>query len=284
MLDCCRPTRCPWHGLRGRSDIRHAAVLTLKIKTDSAAIEDMDGRTPLLLLPGLLNDAELWAAQVRDLTDIADPHVADLTLDDSVGAMAARALASAPPRFALAGLSMGGYVAFEILRRSPERVTRLALLDTSAAADTPARAARRRSAMDSLRLGRFVGVTSRLLPQLVHADHVTGPVGDAVRAMAARVGGEAFLRQQHAILTRPDSVALLASIEVPTLVAVGDSDQLTPPSEARIIRDGVADAVFHCFERCGHLPPLEAPADVSRTLRTWLRSARSITRARRWSG
>lgn len=230
----------------------------------------MTDRVPLLLLPGLLNDAALWAAQVRDLVDVADARVADLTLDDSVTAMAARALEQAPPRFALAGLSMGGYVAFEILRQAPERVERLALLDTSPAADSPERAAQRRAAMDSLRLGRFLGVTGQLLPQLVHPDHVAGPVGNAVRAMAARVGGTAFLRQQQAILDRPDSTGLLASIRVPTLVAVGDSDRLTPPGEAWLMRDGIPGARVHCFARCGHLPPLEKPDETSAVLRTWL--------------
>ncbi len=230
----------------------------------------MTDRQSLLLLPGLLNDAVLWAAQVEALRDVAECHVADLTRDSSVAAMAARALATAPPRFALAALSMGGYVAFEILRQAPERVTRLALLDTSTTPDSAERAAQRRAAMNSLRLGSFLGVTGRLLPQLIHPDHVDGPVGDTVRAMAARVGGEAFLRQQQAILDRPDSTALLPTIAVPTLVAVGDGDRLTPPADAHLMRDTIPDAAFHCFERCGHLPPLEKPDETSAVLRRWL--------------
>lgn len=230
----------------------------------------MAERVPLLMLPGLLNDAALWKAQVRDLADVAVAQVADLTRDDSVAAMTARALVAAPPRFALAALSMGGYVAFEIMRQAPQRVTRLALLNTSAKPDSPERAAQRRAAMDSLRLGRFLGVTGRLLPQLIHRDHVDGPVGEAVRAMAARVGGNAFLRQQQAILDRPDSTGLLSRIAVPTLVAVGDGDQLTPPSDAYLMRDAIPGATFHCFARCGHLPPLEKPDETSVVLRAWL--------------
>ncbi|MFV3440479.1 alpha/beta fold hydrolase, partial [Mycobacterium tuberculosis] len=101
-------------------------------------------------------------------------------------------------------------------------------------------------------LGRFLGVTGRLLPQLVHPDHVEGPVGDAVQAMAARVGGDAFLRQQRAILGRPDSRPLLPRIAVPTLIAVGDGDRLTPPAEAHAMHAALPAAQFHLFHSCGH--------------------------------
>lgn len=230
----------------------------------------MSDRTPLLLLPGLLCDARLWRDQVAGLADVADPQVADLTRDDSLSAMARRALADAPPQFALAALSMGGYVAFEILRQAPERVARLALLATSASPDTAERAAHRRAGMSSLQHGRFVGVTRRMLPQLVHPDRVETPLGDDVRAMAERVGGEAFLRQQTAILGRPDSRPLLASIRVPTLVGVGDADVLTPPAESRAIFRAIPGASLHVFGRCGHLPAMERPAMTTALLRGWL--------------
>jgi len=226
--------------------------------------------TPLVLLPGLLCDSALWAQQMRDLGDLAACVIPDLTRDDSIEAMAARVLVAAPPRFALAGLSMGGYVAFEILRQAPERVTRLALFSTGAAPDTPERAQARHRAIESLKLGRFVGVTSRLLPQLVHPSRIATPVGEAVTAMAKRVGGEAFVRQQQAILGRPDSRPVLATIKVPTLVAVGDADVLTPPAEAQAIHAGIAGARLHVLEACGHLPALETPDATSRLLRTWL--------------
>ncbi|MFE1603263.1 alpha/beta fold hydrolase [Methylobacterium sp. ID0610] len=225
---------------------------------------------PLLFLPGLLNDAVLWRAPIDALADVAAAAVADLTLDDSIAAMGQRALAAAPPRFALVGLSMGGYVAFEILRQAPERVARLALLDTSAAPDPPERVIARRRGMASLAVGRFAGVTTRLLPQLVHASHVHGPVGEAVKAMAERVGGAAFLRQQEAILTRPDSRPLLPQIAVPTLVAVGADDVLTPVADAREIQAGIPGSRLHVFPACGHLPPLERPAETSALLRDWL--------------
>lgn len=235
----------------------------------------MADRRPLLLLPGLLCDAELWQAQVDGLADIADCRIADLTRDDSVAAMAARTLSIAPDRFALAALSMGGYVAFEILRQAPERVTRLALLDTSAAPDTPERAGQRRVGMESLKLGRFIGVTRRMLPQMVHPDHVDGPIGARVKAMAERVGGDAYLRQQQAILARPDSCPLLQHIRIPTLIAVGADDRLTPPSDAAAMHAGIAHSRYHVFPRCGHLPPLELPDETVSLLQTWLTADRS---------
>lgn len=227
-------------------------------------------RTPLLLLPGLLCDDWLWHAQVSQLSDIADPLVADLTRDDSVELMAARTLSLAPPVFALCALSMGGYVAFEIMRQAPQRVLRLALLDTNATPDDPARSAQRHAAVKSLRYGRFTGVTRALLPQLIHESRINTPVGLGVRAMADRVGGEVFVRQQNAIFARTDSRPTLADIRVPTLVAVGDSDVLTPPSDARLIHEGVAGSKLHVFRECGHLPALELPDETNDVLRRWL--------------
>ncbi|CAM3906699.1 alpha/beta fold hydrolase [Paracidovorax anthurii] len=227
-------------------------------------------RQPLVFLPGLLCDGRLWRDQALALSDIAEPFIADLTRDDSIAGMARRVLDMAPARFALSALSMGGYVAFEILRQAPGRVSRLALLDTSAAVDDAARAARRRAGIGSLQLGRFAGVTDRLLPQLIHASRVGGPVGDELKAMAARVGGEAFLRQQQAILGRADARPLLPDIRVPTLVAVGDGDVLTPPADALEIHRAIPASRFHVFRNCGHLPALELPEETADVLRAWL--------------
>jgi pimeloyl-ACP methyl ester carboxylesterase len=230
-----------------------------------------DPTVDLLLLPGLLCDARLWRDQVAGLADIARCRVADLTLDDSVAAMAARALAAAPDRFALCGLSMGGYVAFEVLRQAaPGQVTRLALLDTSARPDGAEQARRRRGLMALARSGRFRGVTPRLLPQLIHPAHLEGPVGQEVMAMAERVGQEAFLRQQAAILGRPDSRPDLPGLRIPTLVAAGEGDVLTPPALAEEMAAAIPSARLALLPGCGHLPPLEDPEATTALLRAWL--------------
>jgi pimeloyl-ACP methyl ester carboxylesterase len=225
---------------------------------------------PLLLLPGLLCDERLWRDQVAGLTDLAEPVVADLTLDAGVPAMAARAIAMVEGPFALAGLSMGGYVAFEVMRQARDRVTRLALFDTSARQDTAEQAKQRRGLMSLTRSGRFKGVTPRLLPRLLHERNLPGPLAGEVMDMAERVGRDAFLRQQEAILGRPDSRPYLASIAVPTLVVAGEADVLTPPELAREIAAGIAGAVLHILPGCAHLPSMEEPAAVTTLMREWL--------------
>lgn len=227
----------------------------------------------ILFLPGLLCDERIWRDQAADLHDIADATIADLTLDDSVGAMADRALAGAPKRFVLIGLSMGGYVALEIMRRAPERVIALMLFDTSARPDSAERVQRRLAGMASLKVGKFAGVTGRLLPQLVHPSHVDGPVGRELQEMARRVGGEAFLRQQQAILDRPDFRPSLAAISVPTLVAVGDRDVLTPPADALELHIGIATSELLVIRNCGHLPAIEKPERTAKIIRGFLSAA-----------
>lgn len=228
---------------------------------------------PLALLPGLLNDAALWRHQIAALADRADCFVPDFTTQDSVAAMAETVLSAMPARFALAGLSMGGYVAFEILRRAPERVARLALLDTKAGPDSAEQAARRRGLIALAEKGRFQGVTRRLLPLLIAEAHLANEKLVAeVLAMAGRVGREAFVRQQAAIMGRPDSRPILARIQCPTLVLCGRQDQLTPPDLHMEMAAGIRDARLVVLEDCGHLAPLEQPEAVTAALGNWLAS------------
>ena len=152
-----------------------------------------------------------------------EPWVADLTHDDTIAGMAKRALAEAPfPKFALAGLSMGGFVAMEIMRQSPERIERLALLDTQARPETAEARERRLALMALAEKGEFMGVSERLLPLLVHGSRLAdAPLVELIKDMAKNVGKDAFLRQQKAIMERPDSRDTLWRIRCPTLVLCG---------------------------------------------------------------
>lgn len=228
-------------------------------------------KTPLLLCPGLLNDAALWRHQCDSLADVADVAVADLTGADSVAALAGAVLDRAPRRFALAGLSMGGYVAFEIMRQAPERVSRLALFDTRARLDPEESRARRFELIDIARRGGFAKLPPQMLAGQVHPDHVNDPqIAAIVLAMAERIGAEAFIRQQTAILNRPDSLPSLAAIKIPTLVVGGRQDGITPPDILQEIADGITGAKLVIVEDAGHLTPLEQPQAVSALLRYWL--------------
>ena len=222
----------------------------------------------LVLLPGLICDERLW----RDVIAGVDAHatVADLTRDDSIAAMARRVLAAAPARFALAGLSMGGYVAFEIMRQAPERVTHLALLDTSARPDDGARKQTRRGGMAAVQEGRFGLVSRAMLPGLLAPSSLDSALAEEVQAMSERVGAEAYLRQQAAIMGRVDSRPSLGEIVVPTLVGVGELDKLTPPELAEEMAAGIVGAEMVRLPDSGHLSTMENPAAVVEAMKEWL--------------
>lgn len=225
----------------------------------------------LVLLPGLLNDHRLWAAQAAELAGCVRVTVADLTLDDTLAGMADRVLAVAPARFALAGLSMGGYVAMEIMRRAPGRVERLALLDTTARPDLPEQTQRRRDAVQLARAGGFDKIMPSMLPLLLHPDRLDdAAVTGLAKDMARAVGPDAFARQQAAIMARPDSRESLKAVRCPTLVLCGAQDGLTPPDRHDEMAALIPGARRATVPHCGHLSPIERPDAVSTELRVWL--------------
>lgn len=225
---------------------------------------------PVVFLPGLICDQRLWRDIIDGLADQVAPMVADLRLGDTISAMAARTLAAAPPRFALAGLSMGGYVALEIMRQAPERVTHLALLDTSARADTEERRETRRKGIEMIGQGKFIGVSKGLLPTLLAPQHLGTPLADEVQAMSERVGPEVYIRQQKAIMGRIDSVPHLTAITAPTLVGVGALDKLIPPEMSEEMATLIPGAELVKFPEAGHLPTMENPAPVVEAMKAWL--------------
>ena len=233
----------------------------------------MASALPIVLIPGLLASARLYREQLPILWRFGPVTVADHTRADSVPAIARSILATAPSRFALAGLSMGGYLAFEILRQAPERVERLALLDTTAQPDTAELTERRRKQIALAQRGHLGEVVELQFPILLHPDHEHDEALRAVvRLMAQETGAEAFVRQQTAIIGRPDSRPGLAAIRCPTLVLVGDSDVLTPPDLAVEMAQGIDGARLVVVPESGHLSPLERPETVTRALVEWLAS------------
>ena len=232
----------------------------------------MSGELPIVLVPGLNCSARLYAGQVPALWGFGPVTIADHRRDDSVEAIATRILATAPPRFALVGLSMGGYIAFAIARQSPERVARLALLDTSAHPDTPEQSERRRGMIALAEGGRFSEVPDLLFPVFVHRNRQHDETLRAiVGTMAEETGPQAFVRQQRAIMTRPDCRPQLASIDCPTLVLVGEGDELTPPALSEEIAAGIAGSRLTAVPDCGHLSTLERPEQVNQALVEWLK-------------
>ncbi len=224
----------------------------------------------LVLVPGLLNDADLWADQISGLSDIVSCHVADITQGGTLREVAQKVLDRTDPSFAIAGFSLGGYVAQEIARLAPERIERLALLDTSITADTPARTAERRSLDRMVQApGQFNGFGKRLARTYLDPLNVDNKamVG-RIRAMTQRLGPEIFLRQNA--MERKDGAAILRSLSCPILILYGESDALTPLEDHRAMLKLAPHAMFVAVPQSGHMAPIENPHAVTAALRAWL--------------
>ncbi|MBB4052697.1 pimeloyl-ACP methyl ester carboxylesterase [Devosia subaequoris] len=226
---------------------------------------------PLVMVPGLRCDGFLYQPIIPRLGGSIAPVIADVSLDDSIAGMAGRILAAAPPRFALAGLSMGGYVVLEIMRQAPERVTHLALLDTNARPDSEERKQARLAEMELVRQGKSTLVSRMALPGLLAPAHLDGPVADQVHDMAMRVGTDTYMRQQTAIMGRIDSRPFLPGIAVPTLVGVGAEDKLIPLRLSEEMAELIPEAELVIFPDAGHVPTLENPAAVAEAMNNWLK-------------
>ena len=227
--------------------------------------------SPLLILPGLLEDADAFEEIIGGLRDVATCIVADLTRAETIPDLARSALEQAPEgSFALAGHSMGGYVALEIMRQAPQRVTRLALLNTNARPDTPESTQNRQRLM-ALADKDFEGVVTALMPKLMTKAHLQDPVlAGIIGAMALATGKEAFKRQERAIIGRIDSRPHLGGIACPTLVIAARDDQLMPVAVLKELADGIPGARLEVVDDCGHMATIEQPFVVTRLMREWI--------------
>ncbi|MBO9706762.1 MAG: alpha/beta hydrolase [Caulobacter sp.] len=229
-----------------------------------------DLRPQLILLPGLLNDAELWRDQVAGLSDVARCHVADLTRGETLGELARQVLDEAEPTFALAGFSMGGYVAQEIARLAPERIQRLALVDTAIRVDTPERAARRQATNAAAqRPGAFLGIADRLMASYIDISRLDDrALTDRIQAMTQRLGREVFLRQNA--MPRVDGQDALRALRCPIVIICGENDAITPLNGQREMARAIGCSHLLVIPNAGHMTPMEAPEAVNAGLRHWL--------------
>ena len=240
----------------------------------SVAFEDADTPVHTVLIPGLLCSARLYDQLLPIVWSYGGVTIADTRRDSTVTGMAQRLLAAAPGRFALVGLTMGGYVALEVMRLAPERVSGLALIATSARPDSPEQVASRREQERAVAAGRFNELVDAVYPVLVDADTVarTDPA-DAWRTMALEIGPDAFVAQLEAVMSRPDSRPDLAAIRCPTAVIHGTGDRLIAPENAVEIADGVPGAQLTLVPDAGHMIAQEQPGAVETAGRGLLEAA-----------
>ncbi|MEM7692083.1 MAG: alpha/beta fold hydrolase [Pseudomonadota bacterium] len=230
--------------------------------------------SPLVLLPGMMCDQRLWSHQRNSLARYAQVLCPSYANSASVSSIAKDLLTRLPRYFSLAGLSMGGIVAFEILRQAPERVLRLALLDTNYRADAPERRAVREQQIEQVRSGGLARVLrEELKPNyLASAHRSNGELLDQVLAMGLDLGVETFVAQSLALRDRQDSTDTLASIHCSTLVLCGKEDSLCPVELHAHMAAQIKKARLIVVPDCGHLSPMEQPALVNRELKLWLHS------------
>ncbi len=232
----------------------------------------MSERPALFLLPGLLCDRSVWSQQEQALSRDVDVTVADFYGFDSIGDMARSVLERAPERFAVAGHSMGGRVALEIVRRAPERVTRLALLDTGTHSARPGEAEKRQVLVDLAWREGMEALARQWLPPMVHPDRLTdAPLMRSLTEMVCRATPEIFERQVRALLGRPDAAPGLSAIDCPTLVACGRQDAWSPLDQHEAIASAIRGATLAVIEDSGHMTTVEAPGAVTGFLQAWLR-------------
>ena len=228
---------------------------------------------PIVMIPGINASARVFQEQMETLWRFGPVMIADHKQAASMGEIARGILADAPPKFALGGFSMGGYIAFEVLRQARDRVTRLALIDTTARPDSSEASEKRQQQIELAKAGKLDLLVSQGFANAVHPDHAADEELKAIHIeMARAIGPEAFVRQLQATIGRPDSRPDLAAITVPTAVIIGESDRIIPREAALELRDGIRGAVLSIIENAGHLAPIEQPANVNAALESWLRA------------
>ena len=228
-------------------------------------------KRPLLLLTGILCDRTVWRHQIADLADIAEPIVPDYRHEDTLPKMAIKALDYAPETFAVAGHSMGARVALEMFRLAPERISHIALLDTSVTPVAPGEPEKRQASLDAVREGGMEVLVRNWLPPMVwYAYHDDASIMEPMREMVRSMSPEIYAGQINAMLTRPEEASLLPKIACPALVLCGRHDAWRTPEQHKEWAYDIPGVVFEIVEECGHMAPFEKPTPVTAALRRWL--------------
>lgn len=229
------------------------------------------GPEPLLLIPGLMMDARAFWHQIITVSALRPVQVASLGALASVEEMAKAVLDHAPPRFAVAGHWLGGLVAMEVLKRAPERVTRIALMDVNPLPENPQVAAAREPRLVGARAGRLAEMMLQEVPASTLAP---GPgladVQAILQDMADALGVDAYLAQSRALVRRPDHQRTLRTARLPALVLCGEHDTLCPVRRHEFLAELMPHARFELIRNAGHLPMLEQPEAVTAALLGWL--------------
>lgn len=226
--------------------------------------------TPVVLIPGMMCDARLFGPQIAELSRERAVMVAPITGASTVEALAEGVLAGAPERFALAGLSMGGIVAMEVIRRAPGRVERLALMDINHLPESECAAAARTPQIEAVRAGRLAEVTREMARGYLAPGAARDDVLDLMLDMATALGPRVFEAQSRALTARPDQTDTLRVLRTPTLVLCGRHDALCPVRRHEAMVEAIPGAQLEIIEGAGHLTTLEAPQPTARALRGWL--------------
>ena len=226
---------------------------------------------PLVLLPGMMCDGRLFTPQIAAFSSERPVMVIPSLGEASMSGYAAHVLEVAPPRFLLAGLSMGGIIAMEVIRQAPERVTRLALFDTNPLPDPPEKAPLRAAQVAQVRQGRLREVMrDEMKPNYLADGPRKAQILDLCMEMAEALGPETFGEQSHAVQTRPDQSETLRSVKVPTLVLCGEEDKLCPVSRHRLMHDLIPGSELVVVSEAGHLPTLEQPEITNEAMTRWM--------------
>ncbi len=220
-------------------------------------------KTSVVLLPALLCDATLFAHQIEALKNTYDFFVPEPGPDTDVAAAAKRILAQVPERFILGGISMGGYIAFEILRQAPERAAGVILMDTNERSDPPATKEKRLKMIEKAKENGIEAVISPALLDIILPENRNDANRHLLSQMASAIGIEKYINEQTLIMNRPDSSSLLSKISCPALIMGGEKDFLSPPEAMKGMAAQIPDGTHIIIKNSAHLPPIENPDAVT---------------------